>query len=111
MVLIQIVIGGIGFPLIYDVIEKIKCKKKGQIHKFTLFSKVALISYFSVAVLTAAAAFAFEFGYSGFQNAGMLSNDSTNASATALMSVPIYDIAHYKEYAHEFGKNVMFNKC
>jgi Trk-type K+ transport system membrane component len=109
MVLIQIIIGGIGFPLIYDVIEKIKCKRKGQVYKLTLFSKVALISYFTVSILTAAAAFAFEFGYTGYQDVDVLTSpDSLGAS---LMTVPIYDIAHYHEYAHEFGKNVMFNKC
>jgi Trk-type K+ transport system membrane component len=104
MTLIQIIIGGIGFPLIYDVIEKIKCKRKGQTYKLTLFSKVALISYLSVGVITAAAAFGFEFGYTGSENALVL-------GSTYGTTVPIYDIAHYHEYAHEFGKNVMLNKC
>jgi Trk-type K+ transport system membrane component len=104
MALIQIMIGGIGFPLIYDVIEKIRCKRKGQTYKLTLFSKVALISYLTVGMLTAAAAFAFEFGYTGSQNVALLDSSST-------ITVPIYDIAHYHEYGHEFGNNPMLNKC
>jgi Trk-type K+ transport system membrane component len=108
MVLCQIIIGGIGFPLIYDVIEKIRCKHKGIPYKLTLFGKVALISYIVVGLITAAAAFGFEYGYTGYQSVSVINNDSLSVS---IQSVPIYDIAHYKEYASEFGKNVTFNKC
>jgi Trk-type K+ transport system membrane component len=109
MVLIQIIIGGIGFPLIYDVIEKINYRRKGLTYKLTLFSKVALISYFAVGILTAAAAFGFEFGYAGYQNVSQV--DLNGKILPDLPPVPIYDIAHYKEMANEFGKNETFNKC
>jgi Trk-type K+ transport system membrane component len=109
MALMQIIIGGIGFPLIYDVIEKIKHKRKGLTYKLTLFTKVAVSSYFIIAVLTAAAAFGFEFGYSGFQYAPVIASNGGLTDST--LNVPIYDIAHYKEYAHEFGKVPMLNKC
>jgi Trk-type K+ transport system membrane component len=107
MALIQIIIGGIGFPLIYDVIEKIKCKHKGIKYKLTLFSKVAFISYFAVAILTTTASFGFEFAYNGYQNAPVL----TGGDGASTLNVPVYDIAHYKEYGHEFGKVSLLNKC
>jgi Trk-type K+ transport system membrane component len=108
MVLTQIIIGGIGFPLIYDVIEKIKFKHQGKPYKLSLFSKVALVSYFTVSVLTAGAAFAFEFGYNAHQNALLL--DPITFQPTG-ETVKIFDIAHYQELGNEFGKNVMLNKC
>lgn len=51
-IMFQFIIGGIGFPLIFDVIEFIKKKRIGVRHKFSLFTKITFIAYVSVALIT-----------------------------------------------------------
>jgi Trk-type K+ transport system membrane component len=95
MVMIEIIIGGIGFPLIYDVIQKNNCKRKGVKYKVTLFTKVALTGYIAVFIVGIASAYGFEYGYpSNIVNSGGLK-----------------DIVHYACSNQEFGKNEQFNKA
>ena len=61
--LFEFVIGGLGLPLIFDIIQKMKLKKHGVTkYKFSLFSKVALLSYVVVAVVGLIFAYSFEYG-------------------------------------------------
>lgn len=47
--IIEFVIGGIGFPVYYDLYHWIRNKTHGKKFKFSLFSKLTLITYFLVA--------------------------------------------------------------
>lgn len=46
--IIEFVIGGLGFPTLYDINHKIKSRLKGEHARFTLFTKLNLITYFLV---------------------------------------------------------------
>lgn len=59
-ILIEIVFGGIGYPVIFDVLEKRKNAKKGIMTRTSLFTKIALWSYFIIAVIGLILAFSFE---------------------------------------------------
>lgn len=61
MVLIEFVIGGIGFPLIYDLMEKRKAKKKNVQYQLSLFTKLALVTYILVTIIGLIFAFSFEY--------------------------------------------------
>jgi Trk-type K+ transport system membrane component len=95
LVIVELVFGGIGYPLIFDVIEKVKYRKLKQRYKFSLFTKVALLGFVFVSVLGLAFSFGFEYGYHGYSN------------------------AHYNDIAHficsstnkEFGNAEGFNKA
>lgn len=45
------VFGGIGFAVIYDCYNYLKNKAKGQKFRFSIFTKIAALSYFSVAFI------------------------------------------------------------
>ncbi|WP_339041095.1 TrkH family potassium uptake protein [Spiroplasma endosymbiont of Apeira syringaria] len=49
--IIEFVIGGIGFPVYYDLYHWIKSKTHGKKFRFSLFTKLTLITYFLVAIL------------------------------------------------------------
>lgn len=108
-VLLELFLGGIGFPVIYDFISAIRSRNKKQQYKFSLFTKISLISYFFFTVFGLILAFSFEF------------TDHTYFLDVA-SGFKIYDIAHYKDVAQQgiiapivstpaFGKNTLFNKC
>ncbi len=61
-VTIEIIVGGIGYPLIFDIYTKIKLKRLHLKHKLTLFSKVCLVSYFAVLAVGLIFSYGFEFG-------------------------------------------------
>ncbi len=63
LAMLEFIIGGIGFPVIYDYYEKIKHKKLGLEYKISLFSKICLWMYFIVAAIGIISAFSFEYGY------------------------------------------------
>jgi Trk-type K+ transport system membrane component len=92
--MIEFVIGGIGFPLVYDLIEKMKARRKGIKYQLSLFTKLALIGYLLVSVVGIAFAYGFEYGYTD-----LISNSTC------------FDVAHYKCGKNEFGKNELFNKA
>lgn len=45
------VFGGIGFAVIYDCYNYLKNRAKGQKFRFSIFTKIAALSYFSVAII------------------------------------------------------------
>lgn len=61
--IILIVIGGIGYPVIYDVYSYVKYKiKRRQGFSFSLFSKLNTITYFLITILGLTLLFIFEIG-------------------------------------------------
>ncbi len=51
MMMMQIIIGGIGFPVFYDLIQWFKFKHKKQKFYFSLFTKVSVITYFIILII------------------------------------------------------------
>lgn len=49
--IIELVIGGIGFPVFYDLYSYLKAKAHGKRFRFSLFTKVTVSTYFIVALL------------------------------------------------------------
>lgn len=90
--LIEIIIGGIGYPLIFEIYEKIRLKKMNIKYKLTLFSKVCLVSYFIFLAIGLIFAYGFEFGDA---NLGHLTLVGINNTPT-------------QKY---WGDNETFNKC
>lgn len=70
MFIILLVIGGVGFPVIYDmhrfIMHKI-LRKKGKFH-FSLFTQVSLICYVSVLVVIVILSFSFEISSKGHES-------------------------------------------
>mgnify|MGYP004447593333 CR=1 FL=1 len=62
MTMILIVIGGIGYPIIFDLYEKARYKKLGLRYHYSLFTKVASLSYLIVFLAGLVVAFGFEYG-------------------------------------------------
>ncbi len=60
MFMILFVFGGIGYPVIYDVKRYIQAKRKGQIFKFSLFTKLSCVTYFIIATSGIAITFIIE---------------------------------------------------
>lgn len=60
--MIQIIIGGIGYPVIYDIIEFFKKRYHKQKFKLSLFTKLSSITYIVIFLLGIAFIFGFEFG-------------------------------------------------
>lgn len=58
--MIQIIIGGLGYPVIYDILTKIKCSYKKIPHRLSIFSKLSLISYFVIFAFGIIFLFSFE---------------------------------------------------
>ena len=90
--MIEIIIGGIGYPLIFDIYEKIRLRKMNIKYKLTLFSKVCLVSYFVILAIGLIFSYSFEFGA---KNVGHLTLMSVNNTPT-------------QKY---WGNNETFNKC
>lgn len=60
--IIQIIIGGIGYPVIYDLLQYFKLKYYHQKFRFSLFTKVSTITYFIVFFVGVIFLISFEYG-------------------------------------------------
>ncbi len=60
IILLLFIIGGVGFPLIYELLEWMKTKKDGRSYKFSLISKILFFSYVFVAVGSLVIVYLFE---------------------------------------------------
>ncbi|WP_391591942.1 TrkH family potassium uptake protein [[Mycoplasma] cavipharyngis] len=60
VMLIGLIIGGIGYPIFYDLYCWFKDHKVARKHKFTLFTKVTLTAYLAVAIFGIVAILIFE---------------------------------------------------
>lgn len=90
-IIVEIVVGGIGYPVIFDVMEKRKNAKKGIKTRTSLFTKVALCSYFVIAIIGLIFAFSFE-------------------GIDAKFNTDEYSIFTDPNTYHEFGKAEGWNK-
>ena len=97
MTMIEIILGGIGYPLIFDVYEKIRLKRKNIRYRFSLFSKVCAISYLLVFVIGVAISLGLEFG----------APNTGNMAYGDLTLVSINNVPGRKYW----GDNELFNKC
>lgn len=61
--IIQFVIGGIGYPVVYDLIEWFKFRHHRRKFYFSLFTKVNIITYFIVFLVGFIFLMTFEFGF------------------------------------------------
>jgi Trk-type K+ transport system membrane component len=93
MAMIEFIIGGIGFPLIFDLIEKFKYKRKGLKYQLSLFTKLGLLGFGTVSIIGLIFAFSFEYAFTVHSYGGY------------------NDIVHYVCSHNEFGKNEQFNKA
>lgn len=62
VVILQFILGGIGYPVIYDMIEWIKSRHHHTKFIISLFSKVSLTTYFIVAFIGLFLMIGFEYG-------------------------------------------------
>ena len=106
LVSIEIIIGGIGFPLIFDVYEKYRLKKKHMTYKFTLFTKVCLISYIIVFIISTGSALSFEFFYT---NKSYFTNFNNTCDEWTIMNSP-NEIVLDSGVVRPWGWNPEFNK-
>ncbi len=58
--IILFVIGGIGYPVIFDIYKYLKHKKTGTPFKFSLFTKISTITYFIIAIIGISSTFIIE---------------------------------------------------
>lgn len=106
LIVLELIIGGLGHFVWFDVIEKIKCKATGKRYKMTLYSKVAISVYAIVAVLGLAGTFLSEFFDPRVHSNLVI--DSIGGHAILLKDLTV--IGNQNQFG-EFGKNPMVNKC
>ena len=94
--MIEIIIGGIGYPLIFDYYEKIRHKRKGLKYNTSLFTKVALCSYLGVLLIGLAISYTYEFCVPGNET---------------LVSLPNEFVLENGQTIKVFGEHPTFNKC
>ncbi|QKT05386.1 TrkH family potassium uptake protein [Mycoplasma sp. OR1901] len=68
--IVLLIIGGIGYPALYDIKRYIrhKLKKKKEKYHFTLFTKISIISYFLIFIVGLAIIISFELTSSGLND-------------------------------------------
>ncbi len=71
----EFIMGGIGFPTFYDLLKKFQSLYNKKFSRLTLFTKLNLITYFSVSAIGVAAVFAIEGTHHG---ANSLYTNSSN---------------------------------
>ncbi len=60
LVMVGLIFGGIGFPVLYDVRNYFRSRKTKEPFKFSLFTKICFRMYFSVLIVGLALVFGFE---------------------------------------------------
>lgn len=108
MTSIEFIIGGIGFPIIYDVMRKVNVKRKlvfqyksfkfywfsgkftiNKRHRISLLTKVSLWTYFIIMLISIALMFIFECTPAG-AGQSIVWNDATSAFGSSTNSTLIY---------------------
>lgn len=103
--IIEIIIGGIGYPLMFDIYEKIRLKRLNITHRFTLFSKVCLISYFAILIIGLIFAYGFEFGAPN--TSSIWSESMYWPNGVSITGIHNDDIINHKYW----GNHELLNKC
>ena len=106
LIVMELIIGGLGHFVWFDVIEKIKCKATGKRYKMTLYSKVAISVYIIVAALGLMGTFIAEF--CDPRTTSDLVIGSVGGHTILLKDLTI--VGNQNQFG-EFGKNAMVNKC
>ena len=106
LIVLELIIGGLGHFVWFDVVEKIKCKATGKRYKMTLYSKVAISVYAIVAVLGLGGTFACE-----FLNPDAKSNLEIGTYAGQVIYLKDLTIVGNRNLFGEFGNHSMVNKC
>ncbi len=92
----EFILGGIGFPLFYDLIIKIKMKIRHQKYKLSLYSSLSLYAVLVVTLVTTVLAYIFAY---------------INHSPSSLILATNYDNNHQLNTIYSpFGKNPHLNK-
>ena len=73
MFIILFIIGGIGYPVIYDIYKWIRSKFTGEFFKWTLFTKVSMLTYLVVALVGITLTFTIELTAHDYTNNGGIS--------------------------------------
>lgn len=83
---LEFILGGIGFPLFYDLVLKIKMHKRNQKYKLCLYSKLSLYAVFFVTIITTC--FAYAFAYTDHHSEALLlsSNYDNNHKLNTIYS-------------------------
>lgn len=74
IIMVCLILGGIGFPVFYDISEWVKARKKGEKHRFSTFTKFTIKIYFSVMIIGIGLVFGIELLKGGSE--GILYNSS-----------------------------------
>ena len=61
-------IGGLGFPVIYEIYKYFKAKRRGLLFKFSLFSKLCLIGFVSILIISTCLAYIFAYTGQSHEN-------------------------------------------
>ena len=86
--IVLLIIGGIGFPVIYDVVMFIKHKiKRRTDFKFSLFTKVSCTAYLMVFLVGLVFVLIFEIGNKGHGVEGIWRNQHTGSTGDKLMCI------------------------
>lgn len=105
LIIIELIIGGLGHFVWFDVIEKMKCKAIGKRYKMSLYSKVAISVYVIVAVLGLAGTIACEFCNPRINSDLVVGH----YSGRDILLKDLTIIGNRNQFG-EFGKNTMLNK-
>lgn len=107
LTMLEIVIGGIGYPLIFDIYEKIKAKRLNLKHNFSLFSKVSVLMYCILFSFSLLVAIGFEYGT---PNSSSLLNVFNRNDANTITTIPESWALDDGYVVRPWGKGVGFNK-
>lgn len=64
LTILEFILGGIGYPVIYDIYQAISCKIHRRNFRWSLFTKTSIITYLVVGIVGLIFSFSFEFGVS-----------------------------------------------
>ncbi|XQP55745.1 MAG: potassium transporter TrkG [Mycoplasmoidaceae bacterium] len=106
LIIMELIIGGLGHFVWFDVIEKIKCKATKQRYKMTLYTKVAITVYIIVAVIGLGGTFLTEF----LDPKAYSSLAITSEQGKLILMKDLTIVGNQNQFG-EFGKNPMLNKC
>jgi len=60
LTMLCIIFGGIGFPVIFELVSYFNAKRKKETFKFSLYFKIAMITYFTIMLISIAIVFGIE---------------------------------------------------
>lgn len=86
--IILLIIGGVGFPVIYDIVQYFSHKlRKRTDFKFSLFTKVSMIAYFIVFIVGLSLILMFEIGNKSTQETNLWRNKELGTYQDKIMCI------------------------